>query len=71
MTDLNPFVFQVQYFFALFPYVLLTVLLVRGVTLEGANEGIKYYLTPKIHKLYVAKVRKTLGKSSVTNVSTG
>ncbi|XP_055870771.1 sodium-dependent proline transporter-like [Biomphalaria glabrata] len=47
---------KVQYFFALFPYVLLTVLLVRGVTLEGANEGIKYYLTPKIHKLYVAKV---------------
>ncbi|CAL1543512.1 unnamed protein product [Lymnaea stagnalis] len=46
------------YFFALFPYVLMTVLLVRGVTLEGANKGIDFYLSPDTSKLLEAKVWK-------------
>ncbi|XP_059157975.1 sodium- and chloride-dependent neutral and basic amino acid transporter B(0+)-like isoform X2 [Physella acuta] len=46
------------YFFALFPYVLMTVLLVRGVTLDGAKKGIDYYLTPDTSKLKEAKVWK-------------
>lgn len=45
------------YFFALFPYVLLTALLVRGVTLEGARDGIDFYLKPDLNKLTESGVR--------------
>lgn len=42
---------KVVYFTALFPYVVLFIVLCYGATLEGAGEGIKYYVTPKLDKL--------------------
>jgi len=47
---------KVAYFTALFPYVVLITLLIRGVTLDGAWEGIKEFLTPKWEELYNPEV---------------
>ncbi len=44
-------VLQVMYVTATSPYVLMFILLIRGVTLPGAGEGIKYYLNPDWTKM--------------------
>ncbi|XP_060529848.1 sodium- and chloride-dependent GABA transporter 1-like isoform X2 [Cylas formicarius] len=38
---------KVIWFSALFPYVILLIMLVRAVTLEGAGDGLLYYVTPR------------------------
>lgn len=38
---------KAAYFLAIFPYVVMTVLLVRAVTLDGAVNGILFFITPK------------------------
>ena len=52
-------VFQAVYFTATFPYVILFILFIRGVTLPGSADGIKFYLTPDFHKMKHARVRIT------------
>lgn len=42
---------QVMHFAAPFPYLVLTVLLIRGVTLPGAIDGIKFYIIPRFEEL--------------------
>lgn len=48
---------QVVWFTALFPYAVLIILLIRGIFLPGAGEGIRYYLTPDFSALTKANVR--------------
>ena len=54
---------KVAYFTAIFPYVVLITLLIRGVTLPGAMDGIKYFFVPDWSKLLDANVRMTFEPS--------
>lgn len=44
------------YFTATFPYFVLTALLIRGLTLDGHEKGIEFYMTAKWDKLLEPKV---------------
>ena len=44
-------VLQVVYVTATLPYLMMFVMLIRGLTLPGAAEGIKFYLTPDFSRL--------------------
>ncbi|KAF7232643.1 hypothetical protein EG68_07063 [Paragonimus skrjabini miyazakii] len=47
---------KVSYFTAIFPYILLTILLIRSLLLPGAFQGIKFYLYPEFSRLLDPRV---------------
>ncbi|XP_037886739.1 sodium-dependent dopamine transporter [Glossina fuscipes] len=47
---------KVVWFTALFPYAVLLILLIRGITLPGSAMGIRYYLNPNFDAIYKAEV---------------
>lgn len=47
---------KVVYFTTTFPFVILIILLVRGVTLPGALDGIYFYIWPQWNQLNNPKV---------------
>ncbi|EDL37060.1 mCG20942, isoform CRA_e [Mus musculus] len=47
---------KVIYFTALFPYLVLTIFLIRGLTLPGATEGLIYLFTPNMKTLQNPRV---------------
>ena len=55
-TNIAFYEIQVVYFTATFPYVVLTILLIRGVTLEGAMNGIIFYVSPDFSRLTDSQV---------------
>jgi len=46
----------VVYFTATFPYLVLIILLIRGVMEEGAMNGIEFYIKPNVTKLTEVRV---------------
>jgi solute carrier family 6 amino acid transporter-like protein 5/7/9/14 len=49
---------KASYFLALFPYVVLITLLVRGATLPGGGNGIYYFFAPRWEEMLDPKVRE-------------
>jgi solute carrier family 6 amino acid transporter-like protein 5/7/9/14 len=47
---------KVAYFLAVFPYIVLIILLIRSMTLPGAMDGVLYFVVPEWDKLFEAKL---------------
>uniref|UniRef100_G3N5E9 Transporter n=1 Tax=Gasterosteus aculeatus aculeatus TaxID=481459 RepID=G3N5E9_GASAC len=64
---------KVVYFTATFPYVVILILLIRGVTLEGAIDGIEFYVGSQsnLTKLTEAQVWKDAATQTFYSLSIG
>lgn len=51
---------KASYFLALFPYVVIGILLIRALTLEGAWDGIIYFIKPRWEKILEPSVSLNL-----------
>jgi len=57
-----------MYFTATSPYILMIILLIRGVTLEGAAEGLRFYLIPDWSRLADPQVRASSQYETLVNM---
>ncbi|XP_058487251.1 sodium- and chloride-dependent neutral and basic amino acid transporter B(0+) [Solea solea] len=64
---------KVVYFTATFPYVVIITLLIRGVTLEGARDGIEFYIGSQsnLTKLTEAQIWKDAATQTFYSLSIG
>ncbi|XP_026783103.3 sodium- and chloride-dependent GABA transporter 2-like [Pangasianodon hypophthalmus] len=62
---------KVVYFTATFPYVMLLVLLIRGLTLPGAMQGVKFYLYPDFKRLLEPQVWMEAASQIIYSYSIG
>ncbi|XP_075996959.1 sodium- and chloride-dependent neutral and basic amino acid transporter B(0+)-like [Genypterus blacodes] len=64
---------KVVYFTATFPYLVILILLIRGVTLEGARDGIEFYIgsLSNLTKLTEAEVWKDAATQTFYSLSIG
>ncbi|XP_042895111.1 sodium- and chloride-dependent glycine transporter 2 isoform X2 [Parasteatoda tepidariorum] len=62
---------KVVYFTATFPYVILIILLIYGCTLNGALEGIKYFVIPDWRQLLKIQVWRAAAEQLLFSLSIG
>ena len=62
---------KVAYFTAIFPYVVMLIMLVRGLTLEGASDGLYFFFNPQWEKLADLKVWYAAVTQSFFSLSVG
>ena len=68
--QLNKLYFQVVYVTATMPYIILTILLIRGCMLPGAIEGMKYFITPNLERLNDPNVSLYVFHAGLLNICT-
>lgn len=59
---------KASYFLALFPYVIMGILLIRAVTLPGSMNGILYFIRPQWDKILEPKVSKRMEQFELFSV---
>uniref|UniRef100_A0A669CT13 Transporter n=1 Tax=Oreochromis niloticus TaxID=8128 RepID=A0A669CT13_ORENI len=62
---------KVVYFTATFPYVVIVILLIRGVTLEGAKDGIDFYIGSQSNLTKLTEVWKDAATQIFYSLSIG
>ena len=54
---------KVVYFTALFPYIVMTIFFIRGITLKGAGAGLSHMFSPKVnHRVNRKKIQKYMSQ---------